>query len=209
MVKIDVQLKQSASDFRWVTDPWNGWEFEIARENYGPFRQWAEKNRKNSRYYRQVARAGQANLVLNQDGKASEKILGKMIESLDPEDLEKLGEMAKDGMAEVRIRAVRGVVDSEGRPIGYTPDLGKYLLSLDVPVREWIDEDDYFDADGKPKTDADGEVKKMPREDDLAWISLGDALFRFLSKQSAKLELFRTDLLEAARKNSEVPSVST
>lgn len=208
MVKIDVQLKQSASDFRWVTDPWNGWEFEIARENYGPFKKWAEKNRKNSRYYRQVAKAGQANLVLNPDGKASEKILGKMIDGLDPEDLEKLGELAKEGMAETRIRAVRGITDKESRPLEYTPDLGKFLLALDVPVQEWVDEDDYIDAEGNPKLDDDGEPKKMPTGDDLNWISLGDALFRFLSKQSGKLELFRTDLVDAARKNSEVPSVS-
>ncbi len=209
MVKIDVSLKQSASDFRWVTDPWNDWEFDLARENYGPFKQWAEENRKKSRYYRQIAKAGQAGLVLNQDSKASAKILGNIVDALNPDDLEKLGELAKEGMARTRIRSMRGLKDGEGRPLEYTPEIGLELLNLDVPVQAWVDRDDYFNADGSPKLDEDGVVKKMPEPEEVEWVGLGDALFHFLSKQSAKLEQYRSDLKEAAAKNSEVPSVST
>lgn len=211
MARIDVSLKIAASDFRWVSDPWGlGWEFEIARSDYPKFKAWGEEQRKKNPYFKQISKVGQATMVLQPDSKVSERIISGILEKIDPEQLEKLTELGKQGMAQIRIRSCRGVMGKTDdnpveRELEYTVALGLELLSDSTPVPEWIDPDDYFNADGTPKIDEDGHQKVMPEPQ---WLPLGDALFRFLAKQSEKLEQYRTDLREAAAKNSEESSAS-
>lgn len=200
----DLGLREAVGDFRWVELPWilpgydKPWEFEIARDGYKPFKQWGEEQRKRNPYFRALAKVSQASLVLSPDSKVSERLQAKMIEEMDPEQLEKLNALAKEGMAKVRIRACRGVTNAAGVEYEYSHELGLHLLSLENPVEEWIDRDEYFDADGNAKKDEEGVPKKMPTPN---MIPLGDAILRYLVAQAGKLEKYRTDIMEAARKN--------